>query len=98
MADRSHPAIVYDLPAVTATACQVPCQGPVATSWRESFPVCASAGAVSMLACGARYQLELPLSKPALVIRLTEGAAVVNVASALRALCPGPSAPVTGKC
>ena len=48
-----------------------------------------------MLACGARYQLELPLSKPALVIRLTEGAAVVNVASALLALCPEPSTLVT---
>ena len=55
----------------------------------------ASAGAVSMLACGARYQFELPPSKPALVIRLTGGAALVNVASVLLARCPEPSTLVT---
>jgi hypothetical protein len=47
---------------VTETVCQAPCQAAVATSLSELVPECASAGAVSMLAWGARVQPVLPNS------------------------------------
>src|SRR5437773_64774 len=83
--ERPQPMKLYGWPGLMAKCWPLPCQPAVATSFTELLPRWASAGVVSIVACGARAQLAELASKPALMSRLID---VANVPSGLDPLFP----------